>query len=351
MSKVAVMRTSPETVLADYTALMHLADYESYLPRDRRTIVKLNLSWSLYFPACSTEPWQLEGVLKTLRDDGYTDIVAMENKTVVTNVMKGATGNKWLPVLKKYDVELVPLEGVSWVPYRPQERLLVLDTKVFPHLTIPEPFLGTNVLHLPTMKTHGHAVMTGAMKNAFGGLLQEARHHCHTYIHEVLVDLLTIQREIHTGMFAVTDGTVCGDGAGPRTMVPRIMNYMLASGDMVSIDAIASQMMGFQPLHIPKIKTAHDMGLGTGDPGGIEVVGEDISGVDFHFHTSKSPVIFFDRLLRGSVIEPLLFRTWFFNLCILASGVYHDYLWYPLIGRRRVHQFMETEWGSLFRSY
>jgi hypothetical protein len=35
----------------------------------------------------------------------------------------------------------------------------------------------------------------------------------------------------------------------------------------------------------------------------------------------------------------------------LASNIYHDWFWYPLIGRGRIRQFMKTEWGNLFLSY
>ncbi len=878
MSKVVVMKTSPQTVLTDVEKLMHEADYERVLPKDARTILKLNLSWSLFFPACSTSPWQLEGVVRTLKNDGYNDVTAMENKTVVTNPWKGAANNKWLPVLQKYGIPFMPLTDVEWVEYKPKHELLVLDKKVFPEgVKIPKDFIGSNVLHLPTMKcvhpdteiiledgswakikdvvesvhssgyevtedgdmvatsnhyivsidnsgeiirtkaekfwktpvkgnfieiktktgknvitskihpflapegwkhasklnkydriaipriikihgvsqqlprinklnhsqidvnklkfqkseklsikkqkeiikeyikgatattlakkyqthcesirsllkkykidirwtrkwatvpertsedfwrwfgyfisegyafdcngsfrisipiedkavgkdivsltkrlfgipvkirrwgkktpeyyfdcnnlkpffeklglniptnsatkiappllykcpdseiasflqglfegdgtvtkneisitskseklcdgivklllrlgvigfksftysratnskmkkekyylvriygedaknfsewvsfliktkqkniklliqkrddskkpanwdtipvdrimfrsireglgfthkstgkpssvnsiengyhmptreilkyfislfkkkdrnkkykeelkhmqflvskniawdhiteireikpnaeylydlsvpetcnfvgggiflhnTHGHTQMTGSMKNAFGGLLKEVRHHCHKYIHDVLVDLLTIQKEIHKGIFTVMDGAVCGDGAGPRTMIPVIGNYLLASDDSVAIDAIAAKMMGFDPIQIKFIKTAHDLGLGCGDVSQIDIVGENISDVNFHFTTKKSPVIFFDQLFRHSFIEPLLFKTWFFNFCILGSALYHDNLWYPLKGRRFVNDFRKTEWGRLWEKY
>ena len=36
--------------------------------------------------------------------------------------------------------------------------------------------------------------MTGAMKNAFGGLLHFRRHWTHSQIHKTLVDLLAIQK-------------------------------------------------------------------------------------------------------------------------------------------------------------
>ena len=92
--------------------------------------------------------------------------------------------------------------------------MLVLP-RIFPEgIRIPELFLGTNVVHLPTVKCHIYTTTTGAMKNAFGGLLATRRHYTHTFIHETLVDLLTIQKEIHTGLFAVMDGTTAGVGPG-----------------------------------------------------------------------------------------------------------------------------------------
>ncbi|MBI2670930.1 DUF362 domain-containing protein [Candidatus Woesearchaeota archaeon] len=212
-------------------------------------------------------------------------------------------------------------------------------------------FIGNGlVLH----NTHGHTVITGAIKNAFGSLITEKRHHCHARIHEVLVDLLTIQKEIHKGIFAVMDGTVAGSGNGPRTMIPVVKNYILASNDQVAIDAISAKMMGFDPMKIQFIKLAHDKGLGLGDPAQIDIVGEDISNVNFNFKTGKSPVIYFDQVFRAgtfSFLEPLLFHTGLFALCIKGSEYYHDYLWYPTIGRYKIRKFMKTDWGELFLKY
>ncbi len=352
MAEVAVIKTKTDAVLDDIGRLMDACKYKKTLSRNEKTILKLNLSWSLFYPACSTSPWQLEGVCRKMKTDLYKNIVAMENKTVVTNPWKGAKNNKWLPILKKYGIEFKPLTEVEWIKYQPKHELLVLDKKVFPEgVFIPKDFIGSNVFHLPTMKTHGHTIMTGSMKNAFGGLLKEVRHHSHKHIHEVLVDLLIIQKEIHKGIFTVMDGTVCGDGAGPRTMIPVVKNYLLASNDPVAIDAVASKMMGFEPMEIKKIKIAHDMGLGCGDIEQIEIIGEDISGINFNFSTKRSPVIFFDQLTRKSFIEPLLFRTWFFNFCILGSAIYHDKLWYPLKGKKYIKEFMKTEWGKMWKKY
>lgn len=352
-TEVHIKKTSPESVLKDYSKLMRKADYEKYLPKNKETIIKINLSWSLFFPSCSTPPWQLDGVVKTMLEDKYS-VIPAENKTVVTKVMKGAVQNAWIPVLEKHGLELLELPKVKWKVYKPRSNMIAIP-EIFPKgLRIPEIFKGKNVVHVPTMKTHGHTTITGAVKNAFGGLITERRHHSHKLIHEVLVDLLQIQKEIHPGIFCVMDATVCGDGRGPRTMQPKIKNLILASHDSVAIDAIAAKMMGFDPMKIGFIKISHDMGLGCGDPDQIDVVGEDISKTNFRFSTGKSPVIFWDQMLRKGklkFLEPLLFHTPLFKLPVFASGFYHDSLWYPLKGRSIVKKFMKTGWGKLFLEY
>lgn len=357
-SKVSILRTSPETVVKDYEKLMHLANYDKIVSHEHETILKLNLSWTLFYPACSTPPWQLEGVLKTLKDDGFQDVVAVENQTVVTQPWKGAYLNKWLPLLKKYNRKFQPLTDVEWTVYEPKAEMIAMN-EIFGQVLVPKMFYNNNVIHFPTVKTHGHTTTTGSMKNAFGGLIPKYRHHAHKKIHEVLVDLLAIQREIHKGIFTVMDGCVCGNGAGPRTMDPYIGNVILASGDPVAIDALAAKIMGFDPLKIDYIRRAHERGLGMGDVDQIEVVGMDrkeLEGLNFGFHVNKSPVIKWDQRLRKKTMKirwlhHLLFNSPIFKTFIFASGFYHDKLWYPTKGKENIEKFKTTEWGHLFDKY
>ena len=189
-AKVAVVYTRPETVFEDIARAMRLADYQSHLTTDVSTLLKINISWQHYYPACSTTPWQLEGVIKTLLEDGHKDLIAAHNGTVVVDSFEGEISNKQRPVQEKYNLPNVHLDVAPnrWIPYQPKAEMMVLD-KIFPEgLTIPEIFPGKNVVHLPTMKTHVFTTMTGAMKNAFGGLLSRKRHWTHSVIHETLVD-------------------------------------------------------------------------------------------------------------------------------------------------------------------
>ncbi len=358
MSVVSLLKTSPETVTSDYDQVMQLANFKHAISKDHPTILKLNLSWTLYYPACSTPPWQLEGVLNTLRGENYQDVTAVENQTVVTHPWKGAYLNKWLPLLREHEVEFQPLTNVEWTAYQPKSDMLVMN-EIFGEIYVPEMFKDTGVIHFPTVKTHGHTTTTGAMKNAFGGLIPKYRHHAHKKIHEVLVDLLAIQKEIHSGIFAVMDGCICGDGAGPRTMEPYSGNVILASEDQVAVDAVAAKMMGFDPMEIDYIKLAHDRGLGMGDVDQIDLVGmekNEFDKLNFHFQTKKSPVITWDQRLRKKTmnIKPLhhfLFNSPVFKTFIFASEFYHDRLWYPRVGKKNIEEFKKTQWGELFEKY
>jgi len=343
-SAVALLRTRPETVVEDYGRLMRLVKYDEILPRDQDLILKLNLSWTKYFPACSSQPWQVDGILTTLSDDGYDRrrIFPVENKTVVTNPIAGCRNNKWRPVLERHGVPFIPLPDVEWTVYKFQSPLLKLNA-IFPEgIEIPAMYVGKNVLHAPSCKVHGHSTTTGAIKNAFGGLLKEVR-------------LMYMQRELHPSVFAVMDGTVMGDGAGPRTMVPRVGNLILASADQVAIDAIAAKIMGFDPLSIPYLRMCQERGLGVADPRKIEIVGDtDLASTSMGFKTSRSLVIWGDQLIRRGPLRPLkrlLLHSPLVVWAPFASNVYHDLLWYPTIGRARIRAFAGTPWGRLFETY
>jgi len=356
--KVAVLKTSPETVLEDYKRLAELAEMGKYLQRGKTTILKDNISWHLLYPSANSTPWQLEGTILALKDNGYDDLVDVHNDTVVTNPHKGEKFNKYDLVYRRYNIPVrfnCVTGDLSWIPYEPKGEMLVLNKIYGNHIRIPEFFIGKNIVHLPTVKTHIYTTTTGSMKNAFGGLLNTRRHYTHSVIHQTLVDLLTIQKEIHTGIFTFMDGTTAGSGPGPRTMIPHEKDVILASGDPVAIDAIAAKMMGFDPLSLPYIRIAHERGLGVGDPREIEVVGEEVSKVNWGFTVGDNLASKFGDLFWFSplkVFQRLLFHTPVVYLFVFASAFYHDYLWYPLKGSKVVERWKkESKWGRLFESY
>lgn len=357
--KVALLRSRPETVLADVQRVCELAGLGAALPAGVTTILKDNISWHFFFPGANTTPWQLEGVIRALHAAGLPDLVCVENDTVVTNPHKGERLNALTGVLERYRVPVrfnCDPADLRWVPYQPRAEMLALP-RLFPRgIYIPEFFLGKNIVHLPTVKCHIYTTTTGAMKNAFGGLLATRRHYTHTWIHETLVDLLAIQKEIHPGLFALMDGTTAGDGPGPRTMRPVRQDVLLASADQVAIDAVAARLMGFDPLSIRYLALAHQRGLGTADPREIELVGNPGIGEErWGFSVGANLAARIGRLLWFGPLknlQKLFFHSPLVYLFVAGSYLYHDFIWYPTLGRGRLRRFFrESPWGALFQRY
>ncbi len=355
-SRVAVVHTTPETVIADTARVMDLAGVREHLDTGLDTLLKLNLSWTRFFPACSSWAWQVDGVITALRDAGFATehLLPVENATVVTEPHEGARLNLWDPVLARHGLPFQALTEVEWSVHDFGGSTPVLD-RIFPDgIRVPTMFAGKQVLHLPTLKTHGHTTTTGAVKNSFGGLLREERHYCHKHIHEVLVELIVMQNALHPAQFSVVDGSVAGDGAGPRTMVPRERNRLVAGADPVAVDAVGAALMGFDPLSIPYLRMAHERELGCADLDRIELAGEPVDRPAVPFETKRSFVIFGDQMLRKGplrFLEGPALHSPLFVWAPFASNLYHDWMWYPTVGRWRIGRFRRTPWGRLWERY
>ncbi|MBI4508004.1 MAG: DUF362 domain-containing protein [Deltaproteobacteria bacterium] len=358
-SKVAVVRARPDTILDDIDRLVGLAEIERALDKTATTILKDNISWHFPFPGANTTPWQLEGTIRSLKRRGFVDQLCVQNKTVVTNAFKGEDLNHYVPIFQKHQIPVLynfEPKDMTWSTFRPKAKMLVLD-RIFPDgIQIPDYFVGKNIVHLPTVKCHIYTTTTGAMKNAFGGLLNTKRHYTHSWIHKTLVDLLAIQKEIHSGLFAIMDGTTAGDGPGPRTMRPVVKNVMLASDDQVAIDAVAARMMGFDPMSLEYIAVAHEHGLGKGKPEEIEIVGDtDLASERWGFSVGDNgasmvgDIMWFGPLKR---FQKLFFHTPLVNVFVLGSEIYHDYYRWPLRDKVVFERWkQDTGWGQLFGKY
>src|SRR5512136_3493909 len=110
-AKVAILRTRPATVLADYHRLMNLAGYQDVIAKDADTGLKVNISWHFFYPGASTTPWQLDGVIKAMLADGYRrDLIhACHNRTVVIDAHLGERENKQLDVVQAHGLRNVHL--------------------------------------------------------------------------------------------------------------------------------------------------------------------------------------------------------------------------------------------------
>jgi len=343
--KVAVVITSPESVGDDYARLLHLAGYGDTLHAGGRIVLGIDQSWHHYFPACSSPPWQIDGVLGTLLRDGF-------GKDAVFPCIYGTAGlrpsigeilNRQGYAAEKHGVEVRRFDGSEpRVRYVPETESRVLG-EVFPRgIDIPELLFGSNLVLLPTMKTHVAATLAGAFHTLFGVILNEKRRLAFRRLGEAMVEVLAVAKEILGGMFVVMDGTFAGEGPGPCRLLPHAKNLILASSDPVALDAFAAHVMGFDPFSIPYIRLAHESGLGVGDISELEVVGDDLRGMRFGFGVHPSALDSFLWKCERCAGLPFVHR---------ASIIYNDFYWYVAVAEGRIAEAMKTGWGEVFESY
>jgi hypothetical protein len=116
--------------------------------------------------------------------------------------------------------------------------------------------------------------------------------------------------------------------------------------------------MGFDPLSIKYIRLAHDAGLGCGDPREIEIVGDsDAARESWQFEGPFRKMTFAARMQHriywGPLRTPLEWslKTVLAPWAYLASVMYHDSYWYPLLAEHQMKRVLDSPWGRLFENW
>jgi uncharacterized protein (DUF362 family)/NAD-dependent dihydropyrimidine dehydrogenase PreA subunit len=148
---------------------------------------------------------------------------------------------------------------------------------------IAEPVLAADgILNVPKMKTHVLTLYTGCIKNMFGVVPGFAKGRMHNLaprpvpFSRHIVDIFSLVRP----RLNVMDAVVAMEGNGPSGGRPRQVGAIVCGSDAVAVDAVIQGMMGYARGRVPTTRIAEKEGLGTADPGRIDVVGEDPAGFD-----------------------------------------------------------------------
>jgi uncharacterized protein (DUF362 family) len=209
----------------------------------------------------NTDPRVLEAVVDLVRDKAGR-ITVVESDNISGTAEMRIEGSGFLNLLEGLGVEFLNLSGDDYEAHE------VAGVELHLPRTVLEADLFVN---LPKIKTCGHTLVTLSIKNLFGVIQRRRKNRLHGRLDEVLPYLA---RTIRSDLIVV-DGVTAMEGNGPVIGTPREMGVVVAGSDPVSVDAVCSAMMGFDPAGIAHIARAHEMGFGELDPHRIEVVGDD----------------------------------------------------------------------------
>ncbi|MBI4832350.1 MAG: DUF362 domain-containing protein [Candidatus Lindowbacteria bacterium] len=318
---------------------MDLARWREFISEGAEVSLKVNLGWDLFLPGAVTGPWVVEGVIQTIRDR-VSKIYVVESDQVVVNVEKALKQTGIDKVCQRY--------GAQWVNMtRSEFRTVPMPHGMaFREIRVPEILLRTELITIPTIKTHNKTTITGAIKNQWG-CLPKLRHNYHLVLNEALADI----NKAATPRFAVMDATVGLEGNSPKSGEPKVVDRVLASGDFVALDTVVAKIIGFDPSRIQHIQNCHQLELGVGRLDQINVVGDDDLSLNLRFKPARHNLVsWLELALRKSFFKWLFFDTPVFPLCCWGARLWY-YGWYYLVRGKRLRDNIvkNTRYGAQWR--
>lgn len=291
--------------------------------------VKVNLSSDRKVPSQNTSPWVLEGVLKKLADLGYSDIRVGDSDTTSSNVEKASSLWGFKKICENHKAKFVDLTRDKTIKTN-------IGGEILKEISLPETLMTVDsMMSVPVIKTHQITRITCSLKNQWG-CLPTFRHQYHLVVDKAIVEINKFLRP----KFAVADGTVCMEGSGPRTGKPRICDAILASQDLVALDAAASRFIGLNPEEVPHIKLAESEHLGSMN---FRVVGSDFFSVKLE-PPKENIVGAIEFSARKSMASKLIFNTSLLHIFTWGARVYNRYWWYLFRGRRYSREVLQNSW-------
>ena len=205
--------------------------------------------------AVTTHPELVRQVVLALRDQGAQVMVGdnpgvggygRSQRSADVSGIEQASGGCYLP-LARYPLTLaLPGAGLGQVTISRQ----VLEADV--------------VVNMPKLKTHALTVLTAGIKNTFGYVVGGDKMRIHAacpgqkQFARALVDIMALRPPELT----ILDAVLGMEGNGPANGRPVHLGKILASDNVVSLDAVAAVMLGLRAQDVPHILEGGKQGVG-----------------------------------------------------------------------------------------
>jgi len=246
----------------------------------RRDLVLINPSWVAPptdpGSAVITSPEVTRAVADIIRDCGARPIIA-ESSAVGVDTEK-VIANSGYGELRKGGYEIVDLKSTPTVTVTLEGGEILKEVETFELVARADA-----IVSLPKMKTHDQTEITCSLKKLKGLVTDEQKRRMHKRgVFKGVVDINTLFKP----KLSIVDAIICQEGLGPIFGHPVEMDLIVAGKDLVAVDSICGQIMGYEPGEVLITKFAAERGLGVMDNEMIEVAGEPLENVRRRFMRS-----------------------------------------------------------------
>jgi uncharacterized protein (DUF362 family) len=283
MSRVSIVRTPQnpsgrEIEHAIRRALGLIGGLDDIMSRSGLVLINPSLVAPPTDPASAviTAPEVTRAVADIIRDFGARPIIA-ESSAVGVDTEK-VIANSGYGELRRDGYEVVDLKSTPTVTMTLGGGEILKKVETFELVARADA-----IVSLPKMKTHDQTEITCSLKKLKGLVTDEQKRRMHKRgVFKGVVDINTLFKP----KLSIVDAILCQEGLGPIFGHPVEMDLIVAGKDLVAVDSICGQIMGYGPGEVLITKFAAERGLGVMDNETIEVVGEPLENVRRRFMRS-----------------------------------------------------------------
>ncbi len=253
--------------------------------------------------ATQTHPVVIIETARLLKDFGAKPFVG--DSPAWGNVFTCVKALKMEEPLKKLSVPVKQLAKSKWCKIGAKNTLIgissvALDADV--------------IINLPKFKAHQQLLATFAVKNMFGCISGKRKALWHFTKGSSPNDFCELLIEIYKFLnpaLTIIDGVMAMDGQGPIRGRTRLLGWLIGGTDPIACENICAKLININPLELPIIKAANQIGFGCSDPAKIEIKGDEFpQSVCTDFLTPKLVPIRFSLLhVCKSICKQILLLT------------------------------------------
>lgn len=232
--------------------LRPLGGMEAFIPAGAKVVLKPNFLWPAPVErAVCTHPELIRAVARSAKDAKAASVVVTDSSGIgsATRCARklGLSSDDLLEVVDAEDARDVAHPKAAFHKLELSARMIDAES----------------LINLAKAKTHGHMVVTGAVKNTFGAVvgLEKIQWHMRSGRDQrSFAELLVHIHEIVRPRLNIVDAIVAMEGNGPGSGTPRPMGLLLASRSGYALDAVLSHLWGLEPQAVPTWQVALERG-------------------------------------------------------------------------------------------
>ncbi len=264
-SVLVAVRDGDRVAMLD-KALEALGGIGAFVKPGQTVVIKPNIGWDVPPErGANTHPDLVARLTRLCLGAGAKSVSVFDctcdywQSTYATSGIAAAARDAGAQVVPGDDVALYRQVAIPGGVKLKQARVhsLVLDSDVF--------------FNLPVLKHHGGALMTACMKNLMGVVSKRDQQHYHREdLHQCVADFLTFRQPTLNILDAYHP--MVRNGPRGKTADDLVeMRTLLASTDIVAIDAAAARLLGHQPADVRHVRLAAELKLGTIDLNAVDI--------------------------------------------------------------------------------